>query len=68
VDTVVLLAAAWVACSVVACFGVAAVVARAEHPPNASPSVQPAPRPAVMKAAPDDPSAPPEHSALPDAA
>ena len=67
-DTVVLLAAAWVGSSVVACLLVAAVVARAEHSPVASTSVQPAPRPAAMTAAPDDPSALPEHSALPEAA
>jgi len=70
VDAVVLLAAGWVACSLLVCFLVDTVVARADRPPLTSGSqpAQPAPRLAVLDAVPDEPSAPPSRSSLPDAA
>jgi len=79
VDAVVLLAAGWAGCSVLVCFLVAAVVARAERPPLAPSSKQsqpsqpsqpsrPAPRLAVLDAVPDEHAAPPSRSSLPDAA
>jgi len=71
VDAVVLLAAGWVACSVLACFLIAAVVARADRPPlapSSPPTSQPAPRLVVLDAVPGEPAAPPSRSSLPDAA